>query len=398
MKTTNLDGKWETLIPQLTDESKDPAIDDLDKIVREYATRDDKKKAPVVLGSIRSGEQTPVGRIEEVRRKRDSLEGRFGGVDPRVDYLHGRGVFQKKSVRINRTPDRVSLEAVGLVQPKWVSGHLDDDQTPSIDDLMKQNTGTQEAIFADFSGGYIEIEFSAQGTMDHAALERYGKQHLAEKAIAQLKGRGRWCDRFERDHLSSVFAELAGGPAFPLLSQYIETLVDYDPGGTLLAECAKYYAREKGITFGEALEAIAPIRQSDSYYVAGPMDPQGGAGSSGVSAKQRAEEHRTSDLAVKNRALSPKIADLAWKLAESKGWPFKAALQKVSAERPDLVEEFRLENLRLASDPLGRSMLETKSTGDPTTDMARTVAAQKKISFSEALTDVAAEYGALLSL
>jgi hypothetical protein len=265
MKDTNLDGKWATVIPELTPDDTDPAIEDLDKIVDEYSTREDEKKAPVVLGSLAQGSQgvrEPVGRIDEVRRKGNSLEGKFGAVDPRVDYLQGRGAFPKKSVRIMRTQDGVSLDSVGLIRPTVISGVLRNDQTPSLDELMKQHTGVQESAFGeqflrhpDYSGGYIEICTSAPEL----------RQQVAANAISELKKRGRWSTRCDRAGLPALFAEVAGTPSFNPVVDLIGSLVDQcDPSGELLSECAKYYARQNGITFSEALDAIGPCRRKST--------------------------------------------------------------------------------------------------------------------------------------
>ena len=91
----SIEGKWLTLATPEASDREGLTSTDLDQIVREYGGREESGKAPVVLGALSQGRQEPIARIDEVRRKGGSLKGKFGAVDPRVDYLYGRGAFPK---------------------------------------------------------------------------------------------------------------------------------------------------------------------------------------------------------------------------------------------------------------------------------------------------------------
>ncbi len=332
----SIEGKWLTLVPPEVSDREGLTGTDLDQIVREYGAREESGKAPVVLGTLSQARQEPVVRIDEVRRKGGSLEGKFGAVDPRADYLYGRGAFPKKSVRVKRSPDGVSLGGVGLIHRRDSKGVGEINETPSLDELMQKHTGTEEHFFGeppmrqpDFSHGYIELIYDA------------GKQ-ATKDAISHLKERGRWCERFDRQGLPLVFAEAAGTPAFKPLVSFVESLVDrFDPMGQLLYECARYLARERKITFADALMEVGNPHLGP-YIMAGPHpDAHGGAWSAPISPEQRQMERRDSARALDNHVLPGEIVDLAWRRAEAKGWPFKQALLEVTAERPEIMEDFQ---------------------------------------------------------
>jgi hypothetical protein len=395
-----LEGQWETIIPSLKLQA-DPSlaglsVADLDRIVTEYAGRSDGQKAPVVLGDLSQGSREPIARIDQIRRKGDSVEGKFTGVDPRIDYLRGRGALSRKATRLELTPSGVSLDSVGLIQPTSGAGSIiHNDRTPSLDELMKQHTGVRETVFGEskmrqgnVQKGYVELPFVSSEMREAAA----------QNAVSELEKRGRWSGLHDRYGIRALFAEIAGTPAFQSLLQFMQRLGDDDPSGAMLSEFARYHARQKGVTFGEALGALTPeTSPHPSEQVHSPhVDSQGGAWGAGVSAEVRKEERRVSDLAVKNRALPAEIVDLAWKWAEAHGWPFKTSLQKVAAEHPEIMNAFQLANLRAASGS-GRPPARAWAS-DPATNMGYAVAAQKNISFCEALSEVAAEYWPIVVL
>lgn len=291
-KSGNLDGNWVTLVPARTPDDTEPGLEDLDAIVREYASRDDRNKAPVVLGDISQGNRKPVARIDEVRRKGDSLEGKFGEVDPRVEFLHSRGAFPRKSVRLKRSPGSVSLDSVGLIHRKPESGGWGNGETPSLDKLMEAHSGTREAIFEettnrrDFSGAHMSADFDVPEI----------RAQIAENAISDLKKRGLWCDRFDRLGLPLLFAECVKSRTIPLLSKYVEVMIDHDPADALLSERARYFAREKGINFAEAVDAV------------------------------RCAQKRTGDP----------LTDLAYARSNERNISFSEAVHQVAEERPEL--------------------------------------------------------------
>lgn len=121
-------------------------------MVDEYQQREEKDKAPVALGLPSQQSQAnspPIGKIDALRRKENTLQAKFAGIDPRVEHLHARGVFPKKSVQLKRSLDGVSLQRVGLIHPVYTNAVLHDDMTPLLDDLMKRHTGDKEHIFGE---------------------------------------------------------------------------------------------------------------------------------------------------------------------------------------------------------------------------------------------------------
>lgn len=149
--TDGLDGQWADILKAGTHDGEAYTPDDLDGMVDEYQKRGDADKAPVALGVPSQANSSPVGKVDALRRKGNLVQAKLSGIDPRVEQLHARGVFPKKSIQVKRSPDGISLQRVGLIHPVYhiASGHLLNDKTPSLDELMKQNMGDKEHVFSE---------------------------------------------------------------------------------------------------------------------------------------------------------------------------------------------------------------------------------------------------------
>jgi hypothetical protein len=330
-KPGTLDEGWATLIPADPDRS-DPSDGDLDSMVREYGSRDERGKAPVYLGKAAQNGGQPVGRVDALRRKGGAVEAKFTGVDPRINYLHSRGAFHKKSVHLTRSMEGTSLKGVGLLHSQYVRGAMTDDRTPSLDELMQQFAGSKESVFRealmtqpDFSNGYIVV------TSDAPAI----RAQIAQNAVASLKKSGRWCPRYDRAGLPAVFAETAGTPVFEQMVRFVATLVDTaDPAGELLTECARAFAKEHSVSFSEALNVVAiPSLSRDHSSPAHAT----------VSSQQRELEFQEGQAAIDAGVLPKELVELARRRAEADGCTFNYALHTVGCENPGIMQRFQIE-------------------------------------------------------
>lgn len=181
----------------------------------------------------------------------------------------------------------------------------------------------------DFSNGWTEF------TSDVPEL----REQFAQNAVASLKNRGRWCDRYDRAGLPLIFAEAAGTPALGPLVHLVASLVDTaDPQGELLTECARYFAREYSMTFGEALNMVAIPQTAPSIYGLSARAP----GSTVISSRQREQERMEGQAAIDEGLLPEELVGLAWKRAKAEGWPFNYALKVVQGENPGVMQRFQM--------------------------------------------------------
>jgi hypothetical protein len=171
-----LDGQWADILEAGTHDGEAYTPDDLDGMVDDYQRRGDSGKAPVALGAASQTNASPVGKVDALRRKGNTLQAKFTGIDPRVEQLHARGVLPKKSIQLKRSPDGVSLQRVGLIHPVF-RGRWRDDETPSLDELMKQNMGDKEHIFSEsrLADQWLELfrsgDYGDKGTFSDSDLD-----------------------------------------------------------------------------------------------------------------------------------------------------------------------------------------------------------------------------------
>ena len=180
--TDGLDGQWADILRAGTYDGENYTPDDLDSMVTEYQRRGDGDKSPVALGLPPSksnpGTDQPVGRIDALRKAGNSVQAKFSGIDPRVEQLHGRGKFPKKSVLLKRSPEGISLQRVGLISPIWEGMNKRDDATPSVDKLMQQTFGTKEHTFQEspMTNQWLELfrtgDYGDKGNFTNSDLDQ----------------------------------------------------------------------------------------------------------------------------------------------------------------------------------------------------------------------------------
>lgn len=127
---------------------------DLDSIVADYKNRTQQKstQAPIVIGRpVDEGEK--VGVIGDIKRSGDTVLAQLVDLDPKAALLYDKGVFSKRGVQIERSPDGIALRSVGLIAPQWNGQQQTwvDDKTPKLDELYNTQFGTQNLQFSERS-------------------------------------------------------------------------------------------------------------------------------------------------------------------------------------------------------------------------------------------------------
>jgi len=178
MEVSISNDQWSKLLDAGTHDGETYTTGDLDKMVSEYANRNDGDKAPVGLGTPLEGKKEVFGRVDALRRKGNSLEAKFANIDPRVEHLCGRGAFDKTSVQVKRSPNGDALQRVGLISPTWDRSVLHHDQTPSIDELWGKHFGSKDHMFAEspLAGQWLELfragDYGSKGTFTNSDLDQ----------------------------------------------------------------------------------------------------------------------------------------------------------------------------------------------------------------------------------
>lgn len=327
-----LDGQWMEILRAGMHDGENYTPADLDGMIKDHALRGDFNKAPVALGLPSQNDSKPIGRIDALRRVENSLQGRFAGIDPRVEHLYRRGIFPKTSVQVKRSLDGDSLQRVGLIHPTYSGGAWHDNGTPSLDELEKQHMGNKDHVFKG-KQGYREFELSATFAEPGAR---------ADAVIAHLKGRGFWSDRCDRACLPLLFSELEGTPALSSLAQSLVGIMKKaDPTSTLLSERARYWARTHSVSFGDALATISQASWDDHR----DQVP--------VTEQQREMEREIAKKAIAAGVLNKELARLAWERVASTGSTFKQALAEVGSEHPELAVGQIVDYFSKGSQPTG---------------------------------------------
>lgn len=196
---------------------------------------------------------------------------------------------------------------------------------------------------------YIEIE------QNFPPVVRYdeGRSEMnTQTAIALLKSNGRWMDRFDQMGIPQVLTMLEGKPAFrPMIDLLTEGVDIQDANSVLLSERAKWFAREHGLTFSEAISEVSRLSERAAGFARSRNVTFGealiDAANKGYRIQdivknpdpRQAEEDQAAADVEKGGRWDPQfkqLGQLALQRMRSKGIPFKQALQEVSAEHPEL--------------------------------------------------------------
>jgi hypothetical protein len=318
-----LDGQWSEILHAGNVDGETYTPDDLDGMVNEYQARNDATKAPVALGIPSQGSSEPVGKIDALRRVGGSLQGKFAGIDPRVEHLYSRGIFSKKSIQVKRSPEGVSLQRVGLIHPKFSGGSWKDGETPPLDDLMKEKTGNKDHIFGDASR-IVAFETSL------GKEQREGLLPSADAVIASMKKRGYWSRRLERLGFPALFAELDHQPILGKLAGAMVMVMDEgDPTGTFLSERARYFAETRGLSFGDALEQIWRAASKTG-------DPVTDAARDLQAAKKITFGEALEKIMYPRQPSGDPVTEAARELQAEEKITFGEALKQLQVERPEL--------------------------------------------------------------
>ena len=230
--------------PQLIARGDAFTSSDLDKIASDYQGKGESQKAPLSLGFPDEHKDT-YGVVDALQRKGDTLQARFSKVNPDLDHVYGRGVFTKKVASIKRTPDGISLERVGLLNPSgnapW-SGR----GTPPLDKMMNNLTSSRDHLFAESSDDWTEI-FRA------GDYRNQGKGLITREDLARV---ARSYDRSFHEAPISVGPPEADKPAYGWIS---ELAVD---GDSLLAKEAQLEP-----WFAQARKARRFEKKSAGFYL-----------------------------------------------------------------------------------------------------------------------------------
>jgi hypothetical protein len=244
---SQLGGKWLDIL-RVDDYGPDGKVTskDLDDMVSDYQART-ASKAPVVLGRVKAN-GSPVGTVDEIRRNGNVLQAKLDKIDPRVDQLYSKGVFKKRSVAIERTPQGdVSLAGVGLVSPQWNGKmmHIDNEATPSLDDLVKQTFGTQSIVF-----GEEPVLLSNIGRI--RINPESVRVSIAAKTLASEKN-----ITFGEALSRVVTVESSAAVQKSRAPRGRRSGVPVNPDSVKLTELTKQRANERSVTFSEALSEVA---------------------------------------------------------------------------------------------------------------------------------------------
>jgi hypothetical protein len=232
-----------------TQEGHDGAysLSDLDTLVDEYQSRADLRKAPVVLGQFKEGAPA-IGTVADLKRQGNAVLARISNLDTKAEQLFDRGVFKKRSVRMERSPDGLSLLSVGLIVPQWNGQlqHVVDDMTPALDDLHKQEFGAEQIIFAE--SRRVPIDANSQRLSDLAKQRASAEGITFSEALSQVAS--------ENPVLCTVrtvqFSESAARS-----NPQSHIRIPIDANSQRLSDLAKQRASAEGITFSEALSQVA---------------------------------------------------------------------------------------------------------------------------------------------
>lgn len=217
------------------------SANDLDTMVDEYHSRGGSQKAPVVLGKFKD-KASPIGTVDDIKRQGDTVLAKLIGLDPKAEQLYDKGVFKKRSVRIERSPEGISLQSVGLIAPQWDGHGWNEDMTPRLDDLHKQQFETSDVTFSDSSHrrmqniGGIPVDAGSQRLSDLANQRMSSNGITFSEALSQVAS--------ENPDLCGVKTIQFGENSVRGKSQK-------------LSDLAKQRARQRQISFGEALSQVA---------------------------------------------------------------------------------------------------------------------------------------------
>jgi HPt (histidine-containing phosphotransfer) domain-containing protein len=313
---------------------------DLSRVVRNYDPT--YHEAPETLGH-RADDQPAYGWIDALTLDGDTLLAREKEVDPKFDEARRAGKFKKRSAAFYCDD---AGQVTGLRHLAWLGAGI-----PEI-------KGLQDVAFNDHGSKFIEVDFGEDDTVaEPKTVAEQIKAYFAEifSGNAQPK-------TFSEDDARRIATEAATAAAAPLQAKV--TALETE----LKDQTKKFAERETAIAGGEvkqrAVAAIAKLKNAGKWIPA--FDKQG----LGPVFEELAKSSATVEFGegVEKKTVSP-----------------LETLVLFLEGLPKIVPGGRL----IDGAPAGRGQT---SSGDPLTNAARAREKEKKISFSEALSEVAEEH------
>jgi hypothetical protein len=309
---------------------------DLVRVVNDYDP--EYHEAPECIGH--PADNLPAyGWVDRLKLDGDVLLMKETQVDPEFADMRGAGKFKKRSAAFYRDANG---DISGLRHVAWLGA-----QPPAVKGLKNLN-------FNDADREFVEFEFAQEET-----VEKPIKEQIAE-FFAELFNGKKTPAEFSEAAVQSIVTKAVDAATKPLTEKIAKLETDHT------AQTAKFSERETRIAQGEtrqrATEAVVKLKGSGHWVPA--FEKQG------------------LPLVFDELAKITTTVEFGEGDAKKKVAPLEILVQFLEG-LPKMVPSGRV----AAGAPTGQG----KSTGDPLTDLAKARAAEKKISFSEALTQVAEE-------
>lgn len=312
--------------------------EDLARVVNDYDPQ--YHEAPVCIGHPES-DLPAYAWIDRVKLNGDVLLAREKQVDPDFAEMRKAGKFKKRSAAFYRRADG---NIAGLRHVGWLGA-----QPPVV-------KGLRDVAFDDHGMSYLEIEFEEE----KAVAEKTVKDQIAE-FFAEMFGKKQASGTFSEDDVKRIAAEAVTAATKPLTDQVTALKTD------LAAQSTRFSERETALATSETKQRA--IAAENKLKAAGCWVPAYEKAGLPVLFAELAKAPGTLEFGegAEKKQLAPLDLLVAFMESQGKIVPAGRIVHAAPAKR------------------------QGAGTGDPLTDAAKTRAAEKKITFSEALDQVVAE-------
>ena len=305
---------------------------DLDAMVKNFQPRSIADHIPVRFGRANS-DGPVVARVSALRRDGATLSGKLTGVDPRFDQLlksKKLGGRTARSMRFERDPEKgASLTGYGFMPPRVYGG----------------------------GGGMHE------GDSTEAGLSKLASADSAGDVV-----------QFSSGDAGRVEFIIADGPMRRSAAQPCGEMFRFETNSERLSDLAKKRAREDKISFGDALSQVA--EENHELTLPDRVISFDDGSRSACSSQNQGETFRF-------ERNSERLSDLAKKAQREQKISFAEALAQVVEDHPELTLPDQVISFEEEDRP--------KSNSQQLSDLAKQRSRQDKISFGEALSQVATE-------
>lgn len=321
---------------------------DLERVIRNYDPT--YHEAPVCIGHPKDN-LPAYGWIERLALDGDKLLARERQVDPQFDEARKAGRYKKRSAAFYQD---ASGKVSGLRHVAWLGA-----QPPEV-------KGLQDVQFNDNGREFIELNFGEEESVDENKVLEGLKAFFAEKFPSMFGDKG-GSKTFSEDDMKRVATEAATAAAQPLQQRVTELETKLKDQGTQFAEREKQIASTEVKQRGEA--AIAKLKGAGKWIPAfdkmglGLVFDELAKSTQTVEFGEGDAKKQVAPLQVLvefmeglpkivpggthfNGSAAPKkgantagdaLSDAAYKLAAEKKLSFSEALDQVAKEHPELV-------------------------------------------------------------